>query len=133
MDIRGNGFINQNFVKQVENIKNFSNSNSTNSATAENSFESVLNSLKTDTDALQVSKHASVRFNSRDINLSTSQMERVQKGVNEARTKGINDSLVLVDDVALLVSVKKNTIITVMNEETSKNKVFTNIDGAVIV
>ncbi len=132
MDIRGNGFINPNFVKQVENKKSYSSNNST-SATTDSSFSSVLESLKSDSEALQVSKHASVRFNSRDINLSTSQMERVQKGVNEARTKGINDSLVLVDDVALLVSVKKNTIITVMNEETSKNKVFTNIDGAVIV
>lgn len=132
MELRGNNFINPNFVKQLENKKNVT-SNSNTSAGAETDFNSVLNNLKNSSENLQVSKHASLRFNSRDISLSSSQMERVQKGVTEARTKGINDSLVLVDDVALVVSVKKNTIITVMNEETSKNKVFTNIDGAVIV
>ncbi len=132
MEFRPNNFINPNIVKSVENKKNttFNNNFNKNSNT---SFNNVFDSLIENKTNLQISKHASVRLNSRNINLSSSQMERVQSGVEEAKKKGINESLILVDDVALVVSVKKNTIITAMDNNLQKNKVFTNIDGAVIV
>ena len=45
--------------------------------------------------------------------------------------KGINDSLVLVDGIALVVNVKNKVVITAMNSD--NENIFTNIDGAVIV
>ncbi len=51
--------------------------------------------------------------------------------MDQAREKGINDSLVLVDNVALIVNVKNNVVVTAVDE--SKDKIFTNIDGAIIV
>ena len=80
---------------------------------------------------LQFSKHANSRLNSRDIALSDAQLQRVEGGVMTARAKGINDSLVLVDEVALVVNTLSKTVITVM--ERGSDSVFTNIDGAVIV
>jgi len=80
---------------------------------------------------LQFSKHANSRLNSREIALSDAQLERVESGVQTARAKGINDSLVLVDEVALVVNTLSKTVITVM--EKGNDNIFTNIDGAVIV
>ncbi len=95
------------------------------------SFQNVL-SQKLETANLQFSKHASMRMNNRDISLSKEQLERVEQGVECADKKGIKDSLVLVDNVALVINVKSRTVITAMNQKNDSN-IFTNIDGAVIV
>lgn len=110
----------------VEDVKRESSN-----AGGEASFQNVL-SKKLETTNLQFSKHASMRMNNRDISLSKEQLERVEQGVECADKKGIKDSLVLVDNVALVVNVKSRTVITAMNQK-NDNNIFTNIDGAVIV
>lgn len=80
---------------------------------------------------IQFSKHANMRLNDRNINFSSEQLKRVENGINNAKKKGINDSLVLVDNIALVVNVDSRTVITALNNE--QKNVFTNIDGAVIV
>lgn len=100
------------------------------------SFQSILNKNienKTVNGSLQFSKHAAMRLNSRDINLSNDQLKRLETGVEKAVKKGINDSLVLIDDIALVVNVKNKIVITAMNKDSNNDNVFTNIDGAVIV
>jgi flagellar operon protein len=57
-------------------------------------------------------------------------MERLEQGTTKAREKGIRESLIMVDDLAFIVNVKNNTVVTAVND--SENGVFTNIDGAVI-
>jgi len=76
------------------------------------------------------SKHASLRLDSRDIKLSDDQIDRLGTAIGKAQEKGIRDSLVLMDDVALVVNVRSRTVITAMNKQ---ENVFTNIDGAVVV
>ncbi len=95
------------------------------------SFQSVLNDKISESIPLTFSKHASLRLDSRNIKLSSEQISRVEDGLRQARQKGINDSLVVVDDIRLVVNVKSKTVITAMNKQ-SEN-IFTNIDGAVIV
>jgi len=83
---------------------------------------------------LRFSKHASIRLNSREIDLSPEQLRRVEEGVSRAGLKGVMDSLVLVDGLALVVNTKSRTVITAMEHSQHTNGgVFTNIDGAVIV
>ena len=94
-------------------------------------FKDVFQDKLSEARGLQFSKHAALRLNGRDINLSPEQMQRVASGVQEAKMKGIKDSLVLVDDVALLVNVPSSTVVTAINQ--SNQNIFTNIDGAVIV
>jgi len=94
------------------------------------SFREILGS-QLEEKAVQFSKHATIRLNDRNINLTNDQMERVAGGIGQADEKGIRDSLVLVDDVALVVNVKSRTVITALNQVT--NNVFSNIDGAVVV
>jgi flagellar operon protein len=84
-------------------------------------------------DRLKVSGHAKTRMESRNINLSQDDWNRVLGGVQRASDKGANESLVMVDNVALVVSVKNRTVITAVDKDNLKDNVFTNIDSAVIV
>jgi flagellar operon protein len=79
---------------------------------------------------LKFSKHANARLSSRNINLSAEQIARLERGTTKAREKGIQESLVMVDNLAFIVNVKNNTVITAVNDMT--DSIFTNIDGAVI-
>jgi flagellar operon protein len=60
------------------------------------------------------------------------QMNRLEDAVQRAADKGSRDALVLMDDLAMVVSVKNRTVITVVDKESLKQNVFTNIDSAVI-
>jgi flagellar operon protein len=84
-------------------------------------------------DRLKVSGHAATRLESRNIALDGEQWERVLQGVQKAADKGARESLVMIDDVALVVSVKNRTVITAVDQQNLKDQVFTNIDSAVIV
>lgn len=104
------------------------------STKTELSFQEILQTTAgPETEALQnlrFSKHANERLATRGINLSAEQMERLETGTTKAREKGIRESLVMVDDLAFIVNVKNNTVITAMDD--SSTGIFTNIDGAVI-
>lgn len=98
------------------------------------SFDKILQEKQGSTylsNELKFSKHANERLASRNIDLSENQLERLSSGTNRAREKGINESLVMVDNIAFIVNVKNNTVITAVNDK--DDKVFTNIDGAVII
>lgn len=104
------------------------------STKTELSFQEILKTTASpETESLQnlkFSKHANERLATRGINLSAEQMERLETGTTKAREKGIRESLVMVDDLAFIVNVKNNTVITAMDD--SSTGIFTNIDGAVI-
>ena len=68
----------------------------------------------------------------RNIELTREQMERLNQGKIEAGEKGIKDSLILIDQLAFIVNVPNNTVVTAMDQTENNNNVFTNIDGAVI-
>lgn len=101
------------------------------------SFEDILrqqqNLAADETTELRFSKHAASRLESRGIALSTEQSARLENGVEQARAKGINDSLVVVDSMAFIVNVPNRTVVTAMDQNETNSNVFTNIDGAVIM
>lgn len=82
---------------------------------------------------LKFSNHAKQRLESRNIKLTEADIEKLTEAVAKVREKGARDSLVLMQDLALVVSVKNNTVITAVDGESLKENVFTNIDSAVIV
>ena len=100
------------------------------------SFQQILTSKQEESSRtqekgeLRFSKHANERLVYRNIDLSKEQVERLINGTNKAREKGIRESLVMVDDLAFIVNVKNNIVITAVND--TEDVVFTNIDGAVI-
>lgn len=83
-------------------------------------------------DSLRFSKHASLRLSDRQIELTDNQLDRLKTGAQKAEAKGINESLVLVDDLAFIVNIKNNTVVTALDSTKSDESVYTNIDGAVI-
>ncbi len=99
------------------------------------SFEEILKQKQdvTGSSELRFSKHATMRLNDRNINLSQEQNERLESGVLKASEKGINESLVILDSLAFIVNVPNRTVVTAMDQSESKDNIFTNIDGAVIV
>lgn len=82
---------------------------------------------------LKFSQHARERLKARNIELSVSDLSKLSEAVGKARAKGSRDSLILMNDMALVVSVKNNTVITAVDQQSLKENVFTNIDSAVII
>ena len=81
-------------------------------------------------DNVRFSKHASRRLDSREIELSDEQKDRLNQATGKARDKGLNEPLVMVDNLAFIVNIKNNTVVTALND--TERSVFTNIDGAII-
>jgi len=79
------------------------------------------------------SAHASQRLRERGIELTDDDKSRLADAVQKAADKGARESLVLMDHVALVVSVSNETVITAVPEEELEDAVFTNIDSAVLV
>lgn len=119
-------------INQMANrLLNNSKANTTSSSNPELSFQEILSNKQSEkTEGLKFSKHANQRLATRNINLSAEQMERLENGTTKAREKGIQESLVMVDDLAFIVNIKNNTVITAVGDST--DSIFTNIDGAVI-
>ena len=99
------------------------------------SFEDILKQKQDVTvgSELKFSKHATMRLEDRNINLSEEQNERLESGVMKASEKGIRESLVIVDSLAFIVNVPNRTVVTAMDQNESVDNIFTNIDGAVIM
>lgn len=103
-----------------------------NEGIAAGSFEQMLKQ-QLSVSGLNFSKHAVNRVIERDINVSDNNMERLNSGVQIAREKGLDDTLILVDKSAYIVSVKNNMVITTVDNQDLVGSCFTNIDGTVIV
>lgn len=82
---------------------------------------------------LKFSNHAVDRMTSRGISFSPEEMDKIQSAVTKAAGKGSKESLLITDKAALIVSVKDNTVVTVMDKNSLKENVFTNIDSAVMI
>jgi flagellar operon protein len=84
-------------------------------------------------EGLKFSQHALDRMQSRGISFKPEELTRLNEAVDKAAKKGSKESLVLMGDNALIVSVKNRTVVTAMDREAMKENVFTNIDSTVIL
>ena len=82
---------------------------------------------------MNFSKHAETRIRSREIPWSEALEGRINKGIDAAEAKGSREALILADDVAVIANIKSRTVITAMDRTQLKEKIFTNIDSAVLV
>jgi flagellar operon protein len=81
---------------------------------------------------VRFSGHALQRLERRGIEVGPAEAARLADGVDRAAAKGSRDALVLVDGTAFVVSVANRTVITAVDSSHMKERVFTNIDSAVI-
>lgn len=99
-----------------------------------NSFADELRTMISGRSQVQFSNHAIKRLESREIDvIGNDSIERLNKGVELAAQKGCDQSLILVDSTAYIVSVANNKVITTISQADLKDNVFTNIDSTVIV
>jgi flagellar operon protein len=81
---------------------------------------------------IRVSAHAQQRLRQAEGQLDSGTADRLRNAVERAEEKGAKDSLILVDDLAFVVSVKNKTVVTAVENSRAKEGVFTNIDSVVI-
>lgn len=96
------------------------------------SFAAVLDQ-KLPSQGVKFSQHAQDRLRARNINFSANDLANLEGAVNSVAQKGGKESLVMMGDSALVVSIKNRTVVTAMDRTQMKGNVFTNIDSAVII
>ena len=124
---------NYNYLNNIGRISNNSHSIPTvkRSGQGRSEFSNILQDKLNECNGIKFSKHAEMRLQMRNIQLTQLQKEKISKAIDRAEDKGVKDSLVLMDNLAFVVNVKNRTVITAVNSSELKDNVFTNIDGAV--
>ena len=132
MDLISNSFMS---IEQAQDayLQDAKKVNRQSSVSNQTSFRQILEQVSNRNDTVSFSRHANERLSSRNIRLNEEQMQRLNEGVKQAKEKSIQESLVMMDNIAFIVNVKNNTVITAMDQNTNDSNVLTNIDGAVIV
>lgn len=97
------------------------------------SFLAHLQRASTHTSNLKVSKHATERLAERNIQIPENEWHRISVKVDEAKAKGIKESLVLTEQAAMIISAENRTVITAMDRAEAKDQLFTNIDGTIVL
>src|ERR687886_253676 len=95
-------------------------------------FADVFRSTLERAEGVRFSGHAVQRLERRGIDVDATTLARLREGIDRAAAKGARDSLVLMDGTAFVVSVANRTVITAVDADSMKERVFTNIDSAVI-
>ena len=96
-------------------------------------FKQILNEKLKSSQGVNFSAHAMQRIEQRDLNLTPEHISRLDRGVENLQSKGSQNSLVLVDNNAFIVSVKNNMVVTAIDKSEAINNVYTNIDSVTIV
>ena len=78
------------------------------------SFASLLDQ-KLPSQGVKFSQHAQDRLRARNINFSANDLANLEGAVNSVAQKGGKESLVMMGDSALVVSIKNRTVVTAMD------------------
>lgn len=97
------------------------------------SFQQVLESKIGTQQEVRFSAHAQKRMDAREIRLTEMDLGRLRQGVEQAGAKGARESLILMDNLAFVVSVPNRTVVTAVDGPQQRGAVFTQIDSAVFV
>jgi flagellar operon protein len=96
-------------------------------------FAEVLQRAEANEPALiRFSSHAQRRIQQRAIPFGQSEMRRLEEAVEKAESKGARDSLILMDELALIVNVKNRVVVTAIDPASRQENVFTHIDTVVM-
>ena len=82
---------------------------------------------------LHFSGHAQQRLELSGRRLSEGELQRLSQAVDRLAAKGAKESLLVLPDLALLVSVKSRTVITALDGSRVRDGLFTGIDSAAVL
>jgi len=100
--------------------------------TVNSPFAQILDQ-KLPAEGLKFSQHAQDRLRARNITFSAADLANLEGAVASVAQKGGKESLVMMGDSALVVSVKNRTVVTALDRAQMKGNVFTHIDSAVFI
>ena len=83
--------------------------------------------------SVSFSQQALQRMQDRSLDLSEQDLAKLDDTVEKMAQKGAKESLIYLNDIALVVSVTNRTVITAMDGTSAKENIFTNIDSAAIL
>ncbi|MBI2919466.1 MAG: hypothetical protein HYY18_00110 [Planctomycetes bacterium] len=89
--------------------------------------------LKAKLEGVKWSGHAQERLASRGISLTDRDRALIDGAFRKASEKGSRNSLFLLRDIGLIVSVENRTVVTAVDKADLKERVFTEIDSTVIL
>ena len=78
-------------------------------------------------------EHAARRLSRRGIEVDSAQAQKLVTAIDRAAAKGSRTSLVLMDELALLVRIPERTVVTAMSPGAMRDGVVTQIDSAVMI
>jgi flagellar operon protein len=81
---------------------------------------------------VKFSAHAQKRLERRGMDVSAEQAQKLARAIDRAAAKGARTSLVLLDELALLVRVPERMVVTAMSPLAMRDGVVTQIDSAVV-
>lgn len=91
-------------------------------------------SPRTDADApVKLSAHAEHRIEQRNISLDAAERRSLADAMHALDDKGSREALLLRSDAAFVVNVSDRTVITAMNQAELEQRIFTDIDSAMLV
>ncbi|MCK9518901.1 MAG: hypothetical protein M0R74_07760 [Dehalococcoidia bacterium] len=93
---------------------------------------SFADALSRATEQVQLSRHAQKRIERRELDLDPQRLARLNSAITRAAERGGKNSVVMLDDLAVVVNVRERTVVTAMPKEGSHQRVFTNVDSVVI-
>ncbi len=96
------------------------------------SFDQALQAQLLGLSGVKLSAHAQKRLAERNVRLSEDEAARLGSAVDRIHEKGADKSLVLMDNLALVVSARNRVVITALDAQSAREGVFTGIDSAVI-
>lgn len=120
-------------IKQTERVNSTPGTSETASSRTIDgrSFQQILNEQLNP--KLSFSKHANQRTEERNIQISESDLNRLDDACDRAQQKGIKDALIVMNDSAFIVNAPNKVVITVVDKNEMKSNIFTNIDGALFL
>ena len=91
-------------------------------------FDSVLADAR-----VTLSRHARARLERRALPVGADQAARLASAIDRAAAKGSRTSLVMLNELALLVRIPERVVMTAMSPDAMRDGVVTQIDSAVMI
>ncbi len=118
-------------LSQTQKANNSKRVNRNQNETGGQSFKDVIR--KMEQDDIKLTRHAQLRLQTRGIDLSPKEIEKLKLAMDEAGAKGVKDAVVVMENKLLIASVANRTIITAAKPRDIETKLITKIDGAIFI
>lgn len=89
--------------------------------------------FRTELEKVKFSSHAEKRLQTRNIEITETEMKKLNQAVEKAEAKGVQDSLVVMNEKAFIVNIPNRTVVTAMGVSEEPEKIYTNIDSAILL